>query len=172
MIVRFRFPLFLAAILFIGVTLEPSVASFQDTKDKKDKSEPAKDAKAKDEKAKEAPAKSDLEGTWEVTKADENNESQGGMVKAKFTFAGDKLTVQIEKETIPFTFKTDAAKTPKTIDFQESLVKDSTSSQGIYEITGDVLKICVAEPDLKERPTEFKSTKRKVTYLELKKDKS
>ncbi len=174
MIVRFRWPLLLVALLtFMAENAISSAASFQETKDKKDKTEPTKDAKPKDDKATAEKPKSDLEGTWEVTKADENGESQVGLLKAKFTFKDNKLTVQIEKETIPFTFKTDAAKMPKTIDVEEALVKEAKeTSLGIYEISGDVLKLCMAEAELKERPTELKSAKKKVIYLEFKKDKS
>jgi uncharacterized protein (TIGR03067 family) len=52
--------------------------------------------------------------------------------------------------------KIDAAKKPKTIDTEVTAgdLKGNTI-QGIYEIDGDTLRVCVVLPGKCERPTEF-----------------
>src|SRR5262249_41908963 len=133
-----------------------------------------KDAK-KDDKPKEDPNKQDrvaLEGTWKVEKAEEGGEAAKDLVGATFSFKGDKVTVTIDKDTLEFPFSLNADKKPKQINFLEmGGAGDGAPAQGIYELTGDTLKLCVADAELKERPTEFKSAKKKVTYVELKREK-
>jgi uncharacterized protein (TIGR03067 family) len=67
-------------------------------------------------------------------------------------------TVKVGTRTVATgKFKIDAAKSPKEIDiFDESGVKNEKTKLGIYEITGDTYKYCLA-PAGKPRPTEFSS---------------
>lgn len=52
--------------------------------------------------------------------------------------------------------KVDATKSPKTIDTEVTLGENKGKTvQGIYEVDGDTLRICVALPGKAERPTEF-----------------
>jgi uncharacterized protein (TIGR03067 family) len=74
------------------------------------------------------------------------------------TFEGDKFTVKKDVEVLMAgTQKLDPSKSPKTIDVTvaEGLSKGALML-GIYEISGDTLKVCF-DPEGKKRPTEFKS---------------
>jgi len=70
----------------------------------------------------------------------------------KFMFKEDTLTARQ-----PAKYKLDPAKKPKTIDVlpTDGLDKDKTI-EGIYEIKGEELTVCVAKPG-SPRPTEFAS---------------
>lgn len=73
------------------------------------------------------------------------------------TFEGDKYSVQKgDKVVEAATHKLDPSKSPKTLDAK---VTDGPNKGaiivGIYEISGDTLKVCF-DPEGKKRPTEFK----------------
>src|SRR5690348_10693609 len=76
------------------------------------------------------------------------------------TVKSDSYTVFLfDKPISKGTFKIDATKNPKTIDFFPGNTADKTKAMaGIYEIEGDKLKICYAQPG-KDRPQEFESKK-------------
>jgi uncharacterized protein (TIGR03067 family) len=102
-----------------------------------------------------------LQGTWTF----ESSESGGkelpiGELKGLvLTFEGQKHTVKKGDVVIQVgTQKLDPSKSPKTIDvtMAEGPTKGAVML-GIYEINGDVLKVCF-DPQGKKRPTEFKST--------------
>ena len=82
------------------------------------------------------------------------------------TFEGDKYTVKIGDMVIQrATQKLDPSKTPKTLDgtVAEGPHK-GTVILGIYEISGDTLKVCF-DPERKKRPTEFKTAAGSQTTL-------
>ena len=125
-----------------------------------------------------ADTKDPLTGTWTVTKAEEDGKPAPEFLKAKLIFKdGDKLIVKLaekDKPPVPLemTYKLDATQKPaKHIDVTHMEDGRSETATGIWELDGDKLKLCIAEPEVKERPTEFKSKSRKVTYLELTRDK-
>ena len=73
------------------------------------------------------------------------------------TFEGDKYSVKMgDKVVEAATLKLDPSKSPKTLDAK---VTDGPNKGavilGIYEISGDTLKVCF-DPEGKKRPTEFK----------------
>lgn len=75
---------------------------------------------------------------------------------------GDKYTVTITKgdavQTVKGSFKLDPSKKPATLDVTtKDKNGDDVTIQGIYELTGDTHKICMAPKD-QARPTEFTST--------------
>lgn len=115
----------------------------------------AADAAAQDKKE---PDK--LKGSWTVMSY-ERDTKQLPADKAKeikYDLADDKLTL---KAGIGFTggkehaVKLDATKKPKQIDITPADGRNKGKTfQGIYEIDGDKLKICVSAPD-KDRPKEF-----------------
>ena len=84
------------------------------------------------------------------------------------TFEGDKYTVKKGDEVIlAGTQKLDPSKSPKTIDVTvaEGLNKGAVML-GIYEISGDTLKVCF-DPEGKKRPTEFKSAPGSQTFVNV-----
>ncbi len=102
-----------------------------------------------------------FEGTWTF----ESVESGGKeMPAAEFkgmvvTFEGDKYSVKKGDRVIEAaTLKLDPSQSPRTFD---STVTEGpnkgTVILGIYEISGDTLKVCF-DPEGKKRPTEFKTT--------------
>lgn len=124
-------------------------------------------------------AKSDdekLQGTWQVVAV----EAAGDQVpenllkesRDTFTFARGKLERQ-GRNSVTSTYKLDPAKHPKTITLTTKVPKrellkgemvDSEmvmTERGIYEFTGNRLRICISNPlnPGKEPPKEFKTTK-------------
>ncbi len=99
----------------------------------------------------------DLEGDWSAVSAMRGGENfpppEGKMV---FTFKGDALTQQSNAGAFTSKFAADPSKMPKTIDIttNEGPLKDK-AILAIYEIKGDELRICMAYPGKKDRPTEF-----------------
>ena len=116
----------------------------------------------------------DLQGTWTVVKAEQNGKPLAEFLKAKLTFGeGGKLAIKLtdETQTREVAVKLDLAKKPKQIDLTHKDGDQTSTAKGIYELDGAKLKLCVVEPSGGERPTEFKSANRKVTCLELTRDK-
>jgi uncharacterized protein (TIGR03067 family) len=56
--------------------------------------------------------------------------------------------------------KIDATKKPKTIDIEVTAgPHKGVVYRGIYELDGDTLRVCLAQPESAERPTEFSARK-------------
>jgi uncharacterized protein (TIGR03067 family) len=100
-----------------------------------------------------------FQGTWTF----ESVEAGGKKLQADqfkgitVTFEGDKYAVKKGDEVVEAaTQKLDPSKSPKTLDAK---VTDGPNAGavilGIYEISGDTLKVCF-DPEGKKRPTEFK----------------
>src|SRR5260370_3653719 len=100
--------------------------------------------------------KNALDGTWTVVKAEADGKPDGEMLKAKFTFKdGDKLVIKLPNEDKPLegvAVKLDTAKKPKQIDLTRTVEGRPETATGIYELDGDRLKLCIAEPDVNDRP--------------------
>jgi uncharacterized protein (TIGR03067 family) len=109
-----------------------------------------------------------FQGTWTF----QSVEAGGNEVPAEqfkgitVTYTGDKYTVMQGDEVIQTaTMKIDPSKSPKTLDVtvaegpHKGLVM-----LGIYEISGDTLKVCF-DPEGKKRPTEFKTAAGSQTTL-------
>jgi uncharacterized protein (TIGR03067 family) len=82
------------------------------------------------------------------------------------TFEAHKFTVKKGDEVIQVgTEKLDPSRSPKTVDVTvtEGLNKGAVML-GIYEISGDTLKVCF-DPEGKKRPTEFKSAPGSQTFV-------
>ncbi len=97
-----------------------------------------------------------LEGTWKVTESD--GKVPGWVVDTRLTFKGDRVISKGKgrQESLPFVFRIDPTKKPKTIDLgvtKERNPDGKFATEGIYELEGDRLKMCISEL---HRPTEFK----------------
>ena len=101
-----------------------------------------------------------FQGTWTF----ESVEAGGKKLPADqfkgitVTFEGDKYAVKKGDEVVEAaTQKLDPSKSPKTLDAK---VTDGPNKGavilGIYEISGDTLKVCF-DPEVKKRPAEFKA---------------
>jgi uncharacterized protein (TIGR03067 family) len=82
------------------------------------------------------------------------------------TFVGDKHTVKKGDEVIQVgTQKLDPSKSPKAIDVtMTGGLNKGAVMLGIYEISGDTLKVCF-DPEGKKRPAEFKSAPGSQTFV-------
>jgi uncharacterized protein (TIGR03067 family) len=92
-----------------------------------------------------ATEKKALEGTWTVATV---NDLTPDPVDYKYTFAGDKLTMDIGGNRVSMRIKLDPSRTPKQID----ILGGEHPLKGIYEIKGNAMRLCLG----KERPDTFK----------------
>jgi uncharacterized protein (TIGR03067 family) len=107
-----------------------------------------------------------LQGKWEVVKIVMGGEQLPLEKKPKliFTFKGTQLIPSDMPDDVA-TIKLDPSQMPAWFNLTD---RSNEKSLGIYEISGDTLKICFADPGT-ERPKEFTSPKgSKTGYVELK----
>ena len=107
-------------------------------------------------------------GTWtfESVETGGKKEPAAQFKGMTVTFEGDKYAVKKGDEVIQAcTLKLDPSKSPKTLDatVAEGLNKGAVIV-GIYEISGDTLKVCF-DPEGKKRPTEFKGASGSETLV-------
>jgi uncharacterized protein (TIGR03067 family) len=109
-----------------------------------------------------------LKGTWTAVSLERGGEKlPEDMLKElnmQLLFAGDKYTERIKGEVNEEgTIKIDTSKKPATIDLNIRTGDDKGKLQlGIFEVKGDTLRLCLAVPDGKERPTTFASPEGKT----------
>lgn len=128
----------------------------------------AADDKKDDKKAKDDTA---ILGAWKIDKFDTGGGPGGPPQEAldkmrlvfkkdgKVTMAGGPSGEDMEGE-----FKMDPAAKPKSID----LSMMGKTANGIYELDGDTLKLCIAEPPGSARPTEMKPDGKGIAVVTLK----
>jgi uncharacterized protein (TIGR03067 family) len=119
-----------------------------------------------------------LQGTWKLVKFETPPDKQppeGTIEKMRIVFADNKLIIRVGDEVVDeTTFKLDRTKSPKWFDTISTVGPNKgKTAEGIYEIKGDDLKICIGPPGQK-RPTEFKviaesDTKTGVMFLKRQK---
>lgn len=109
-----------------------------------------------------------FQGTWTFESVDAGGKE---VPAAEFkgitvTFEGDKYTVKKGDEVIQAaTQKLDPSKSPKTLDVTVAEGPNKgVVMLGIYEISGDTLKVCF-DPEGKKRPTQFKSASGSQTLV-------
>ena len=121
-----------------------------------------------DEKADVEKELKKFQGTWTFESVE-----AGGQVApaAQFmgvtvTFEGDKYVVKKGDEVLQAaTQKLDPSKSPKTLDAKVTEGPNKGAViLGIYEISGDTLKVCF-DPEGKKRPTEFKAASGSQTLV-------
>lgn len=100
-----------------------------------------------------------LQGKWRLVSAIRSGQeypSEKLKAEEDIVFSGDMVRFLVdEKGAGKITFKLDPTKKPRAIDLISSN-SDLEPVLGIYEITGDGLKICFRSAG-EDRPTEFKS---------------
>ena len=124
-------------------------------------------ARAQDDAAKKELDK--LQGKWKAEKFVVMGEEvpAAALAMMSLTCKGSEL-IPSDNPDDPATIKLDPAAKPKTIDLTE---KSKKVSLGIYELDGDNLKLCFAEPGT-DRPKTFESPKgSKIAYVVLKREK-
>jgi uncharacterized protein (TIGR03067 family) len=111
-----------------------------------------------------------FQGTWTFESAEAGGRQlpAGDLKGLVLIFEGDKHTVKKGDEVVRVgTQKLDPSKSPKAIDvtITEGVNKGAVML-GIYEITGDTLKVCF-DAEGKKRPTEFKSAPGSETFVNI-----
>ncbi len=106
--------------------------------------------------------KDKFQGAWSLVTLEENGESQNVTEDSehyiKLKVEGDKFLVTLKKGGHEAAFNVDPSKKPKTIDLTlKGGDEDGKEMKGFYELDGDTLKICIADPEHPDRPSEFKS---------------
>jgi uncharacterized protein (TIGR03067 family) len=98
-----------------------------------------------------------LDGTWRAVSAERDGKSATDVIGHSLTFAGGKFTITRDGKTLyAGTYKTDPAKRPAQIDFDNTNAGPKGNWKGIYELDGVALKTCDNAPDTaKARPTTF-----------------
>jgi uncharacterized protein (TIGR03067 family) len=102
------------------------------------------------------PASTAVQGTWVV--ASINGESgPAGAQEMTLTFTGDKYEQSLGGTVNERgTFKVDASKKPMTIDLAIAEGSDAGKAQlGIFEVSGDTMKLHLDSPGGGQRPTDF-----------------
>lgn len=112
--------------------------------------------------AEEPKGDKDLDGEWQLKSLTENGEQQAagsGRNAVTATVKGEAVNVNEGGTVHKSTCKADPSKTPRQLDFTPQDGDDKGKSVlAIYEVSGDELKVCHAEPG-KDRPTEFSAKK-------------
>jgi uncharacterized protein (TIGR03067 family) len=119
-----------------------------------------------------------LEGVWQVVSMEEGKQAGADFWKSvKFVFKGNVLTFTgddaLSKKFGKITIVVDPATTPRTIDLKFDAFEKGLLLEGIYEIKGDELKLCIRGEPGANRPLEFatKEGTRLVLFV-LKREKS
>jgi uncharacterized protein (TIGR03067 family) len=98
-----------------------------------------------------------LKGTWTVTEMIRDGKENANAKDDTATFDGTKLTIKTKTGGHLATVKLDAGKKPMVMDMtpDDGAMKGKVHL-GIFEISGDTLKMCFSLPD-KPRPASFES---------------
>lgn len=114
-----------------------------------------------------------LQGSWSVVSAERDGMKapEDEIKKTTLVIKGDKLIAlktenspKPEEKTTEMTFTLDPTKNPKWIDVTyTSGERKDESSQGIYELKDDTLKICMSRAAT--RPTEFETKPESQRHL-------
>ena len=126
---------------------------------------PPSDAAAKDKAA--------LQGTWQSVKEEMRGGAAPGDARDhKMVFAGDTFRFSKGDETlIRGTFKLDPTKSPKVMEMvitEGAGAEPEVPAHGIYELNGDGLKWCAAEPGTDAKPDKFDTKGTTNVTVELK----
>jgi uncharacterized protein (TIGR03067 family) len=99
-----------------------------------------------------------IEGEWSMVSSERDGQPLPPRVvkSARRICRGDMTTVMLNGRLfMRAKFTVDPAKQPKSLDYEVTEGHNQGSKQlGIYELDGDTMKICLADPG-NERPTDF-----------------
>jgi uncharacterized protein (TIGR03067 family) len=99
----------------------------------------------------------ELQGEWKIVSGQKNGEDVPDQLKDSVTvvFEGDKMFVRdasgANKDEMTFTI--DPKAKPVSIDLEQK--RESKKFEGILELKGDVLKLCIHQGAVASRPSEF-----------------
>jgi uncharacterized protein (TIGR03067 family) len=113
-----------------------------------------------------------LQGIWTVTSAEMRGEKNEEIVGSTMTFTDDKISLKVKgkDEAKEAKYKLDPAAKPKHLDIMPSDKEETL--QGIYELDGDNLKICMNDKGAEARPEKFEAAAdKKFVLLVLKREK-
>jgi uncharacterized protein (TIGR03067 family) len=100
-----------------------------------------------------------FQGAWIATALESNGQKapEDQIKLYRITFTGDKYVEKVAEQTVEEgTQKLDPTKKPKTMDITITQGGQKGEMQlAIYEIEGDMLKICAAQAGSKDRPADF-----------------
>jgi uncharacterized protein (TIGR03067 family) len=104
-----------------------------------------------------------FEGTWSIASAQKGGKEAPGeeLKQLRFTFSGNKLKLTFGEKSMEGNFKVDPSKKPAQIDVT---MQDKTA-EGIYQFKDGMLELCINEPGMGGRPTEFKSKEGTMTTV-------
>ena len=144
---------------FAVETLQRSEAA---TSDSKSTAKPVRKAAADSSTpARGQKATTELEGEWRMTAGTMNGKAMDeSMVKwVKRVTHGNETAVHAGPQVMmKAEFTSDPSQSPKTIDYLNTAgIHKGKKQQGIYELSGNELKMCVAAPG-EPRPKKFEST--------------
>ena len=105
---------------------------------------PVPKAETKDEQA--------IQGTWLIVSAERDGKPFDEIKGEKLILKDGNATSTNKGKEEKATYKINPTTKPKRIDFTPE--KETKSLRGIYELTGDSLKVCMAKPG-DARPDEF-----------------
>ena len=117
-----------------------------------------------------------LQGSWSAVSIKYNGQEFGEKLKLKFVFKNDQVSIEgddeVKKEYPKVTLKIDPSTAPACLDIIVLAgVQKDAAMEGIYELKGDELRICVKVFG-KERPAEFASADgSSIALVVLKRDK-
>ena len=111
-----------------------------------------------------------MEGDWKVEKMTAGGQELPAEAVAKITFTiKDGEITPSDNPADKAKLKLDPSKKPAHLDLTD---KSNKTVPGIYEVSGETLKLCFADEPAATRPTEFASPKdSKVVLMVLKKAK-
>ena len=115
-------------------------------------------------------AKAKLKGNWTSTEVVKGGEKSDKSIRLKFD--GDKVTVAVGGEDeITGKYAIDPSKSPATLDVTIEHDGQTAKVEALYEVKGDVLRICHAVDVLGgDRPTAIEATAN-TSVVTLKRDK-
>ena len=114
-----------------------------------------------------------FDGTWNVSEIIYNGKDHSKL-KFNFIFKGDEIVVEgddkVKFEYARLKIKIDTTTMPKLFDVTVGGgIQKGADMEGIYELKGDELRICLRVFGNKERPNEFKSPDgASIVYMVLK----